>query len=63
MSEHIEQPCYGDLLDTVRGLVRYARASRQYQPLHLGTNMVELSVSALDLLLRAECVREEADNG
>ena len=60
MSEHIEQPSYGDLLDTVRGLVRYTRAARQYLPLHLGTNLVELSVAAEDLVLRAECVQEDA---
>lgn len=60
MSEHIEQPSYGDLLDTVRGLVRYSRAARQYLPLHLGTNLVELSTSALDQVLRAECVQEDA---
>jgi len=59
MSSHIEQPSYGDLLDTVRGLQRYARAARQYLPLHLGTNLVELSTDALDLVLRAECVRED----
>ncbi len=60
MSTHVEQPSYGDLLDTVRGLQRYARAARQYLPLHLGTNLVELSVDALDLVLRAECVQEDA---
>lgn len=60
MSTHIEQPSYGDLLDTVRGLQRYARAARQYLPLHLGTNLVELSVDALDLVLRAECVRDDS---
>ena len=60
MSTHIEQPSYGDLLDTVRGLQRYARAARQYLPLHLGTNLVELSTDALDLVLRAECVQEDA---
>jgi hypothetical protein len=60
MSSHIEQPSYGDLLDTVRGLQRYARAARQYLPLHLGTNLVELSTDALDLVLRAECVQEDA---
>lgn len=60
MSEHIEQPCYGDLLDTVRGLVRYTRAARQYLPLHLGTNLVELAVSAEDQVLRAEVVMEDA---
>ena len=60
MSSHVEQPCYGDLLDTVRGLVRYTRAARQYLPLHLGTNLVELAVSAEDQLLRAECVQEDA---
>jgi len=59
MSSHIEQPSYGDLLDTVRGLQRYARAARHYLPLHLGTNLVELSTDALDLVLRAECVRED----
>jgi hypothetical protein len=60
MSTHIEQPSYGDLLDTVRGLQRYARAARQYLPLHLGTNLVELSTAAVDLVLRAECVQEDA---
>ena len=60
MSSHVEQPCYGDLLDTVRGLVRYTRAARQYLPLHLGTNLVELAVSAEDQLLRAEVVMEDA---
>jgi hypothetical protein len=60
MSTHIEQPSYGDLLDTVRGIQRYARAARQYLPLHLGTNLVELSTDALDLVLRAECVQEDA---
>jgi hypothetical protein len=60
MSSHIEQPSYGDLLDTVRGLQRYARAARQYLPLYLGTNLVELSTDALDLVLRAECVQEDA---
>ena len=60
MSTHIEQPSYSDLLDTVRGLQRYARAARQYLPLHLGTNLVELSTDALDLVLRAECVQEDA---
>ena len=54
----IEQPSYGDLLDTVKGLQRYARAARQYLPLHLGTNLVELSTEALDLVLRAEVVTE-----
>jgi hypothetical protein len=58
MSTHIEQPSYGDLLDTVRGLQRYARAARQYLPLHLGTNLVELSTAAMDLVLRAEVVEE-----
>ena len=60
MSSHVEQPSYGDLLDTVRGLVRYTRAARQYLPLHLGTNLVELAVSAEDQLLRAEVVTEDA---
>ena len=60
MSSHVEQPSYGDLLDTVRGIVRYAHASRQYLPLHLGTNLVELAVSAEDQLLRAEVVTEDA---
>ena len=60
MSSHVEQPSYGDLLDTVRGLVRYTHAARQYLPLHLGTNLVELSTTAMDLVLRAECVREDA---
>jgi hypothetical protein len=58
MSTHIEQPSYGDLLDTVRGLQRYSRAARQYLPLHLGTNLVELSTAAVDLVLRAEVVEE-----
>jgi hypothetical protein len=58
MSSHIEQPSYGDLLDTVRGLQRYARAARQYLPLHLGTNLVELSTAAVDLVLRAEVVED-----
>jgi len=63
MSSHVEQPSYGDLLDTVRGLVRYTRAARQYLPLHLGTNLVELAVSAEDQVLRAEIVQEEAHGG
>ena len=60
MSSHVEQPSYSDLLDTVRGLVRYTRAARQYLPLHLGTNLVELAVSAEDQVLRAEVVTEDA---
>lgn len=59
MSEHIEQPCYAELLDTVRGIKRYANAARPYCPLHLGTNLMELARDAEDILLRAEVVNDE----
>lgn len=59
MSEHIEQPSYGELVDTIKGIRAYALAARQYLPLHIGTNLVELAVSAYDQVLRAECVRED----
>lgn len=63
MSSHVEQPSYGDLLDTVRAIRRISHACRQYLPLHLGTNLVELAVSAEDQLLRAEVVTDDLWEG
>lgn len=50
---------FGDLMDTLKGIKRYAEAAYEHIPIHLGNNLVALSRQAIDQLMRAEVVVED----